>query len=294
MNRSDQERHHQLSEVLSVLRPYLPHVVVVGGWVPALYKDYSGLAWKGRLSYTTEVDVLTPPDLPVAGDVTLEALLRSQGFTPRRADDVSAVWSRSEEDGAEIEFLRPLHGPHRLRGVTRPLRGHGHVGSILLEGLDILSTYTRGLAIPVRLGEEVDRLLIRVPTLGGYVVNKATVYPLRRRDDAGDNPKGAKDLLYLRDIAAAGADVTASVRQDVLGIVGDGRGASLRVSTARNNLQMTTRGSLRAEAVADAAAMLSEREGVERVAARADLVGYLNDLHELLDEALKGAAKRRR
>lgn len=42
----------EIPAVLAALRPYLPDIVLIGGWVPELYRRYGGLSWEGRLSRT--------------------------------------------------------------------------------------------------------------------------------------------------------------------------------------------------------------------------------------------------
>jgi len=276
----------QLLAVLATLKSYLPRIVVIGGWVPTLYREFGGLDWRGRLSLTTDVDVLTAPPIPVEG-VPLDKLLEAMGFVPGRTDASSAVWTQPGVEGAQIEFLTPLVGPHRREGTTLPFDGHGGVGGLQLEGLGLLARFTNQLEIPVRSGGETGVLRVRVPTLGAYVVNKAETFPRRRQHAAGDNPKRAKDLLYLRDVAAAGDTVVGRVLEDTRSIVGEPK-RLFSVRTARNNLDLTCRGTLFPETAAAAAGMLAEREGMDETAAHADVLGHLSDLRDLMDEVLAG------
>lgn len=278
----------QLLTVLTTLKPYLPRLVVIGGWVPTLYRDFGGLDWRGRLSLTTEVDVLAAPPIPVEG-APLDRLLETMGFVAGGADAACAVWDQPGAEGAHIEFLTPLVGTQRSEGKTVPIDSHGRVGGLQLEGLDLLARFTNQLEIPVKSGGETGVLRVRVPTLGAFVVNKAETFPKRRQHEAGDNPKLAKDFLYLRDVAAAGASVVERVSEDIRAIIGEPK-RIFSVRKARNNLQMTCGGTLYPDAVADAAGMLAEREAMDRGAAKADVGGYLSDLRDLLDEVL--AARR--
>ncbi|HET6763556.1 MAG TPA: hypothetical protein VFH27_07780, partial [Longimicrobiaceae bacterium] len=51
--------------IVSELRPYLDDVVIIGGWVPYLYKRYGGLtSWQANTSLTAEVDVLVDRRMP--------------------------------------------------------------------------------------------------------------------------------------------------------------------------------------------------------------------------------------
>ena len=288
MNPTTEAGRRPLLAVLAALKPYLPRLVVIGGWVPTLYREFGGLDWHGHLSLTTEVDVLTAPPIPVEG-VPLDMLLEAMHFVPGRTEGASAVWTQPGPEGAQIEFLTPLAGPQGREGLTLPLEGHGRVGGLQLEGLDLLAEFTSSLDIPLRMGGETEVLPLRVPTLGAYVVNKAETFPHRRRHEAGDNPKLAKDILYLRDVAAAGRLVTGRVRDDFRAILGV-RKRIFSVRRARNNLAMTCSGALLPDVLVAAAAMLAERDSVDRATSEADLKGYLSDLRDLVDDVL--AARR--
>ena len=55
MNRSIQER--ALFKVLEDLRDYLPYLVLIGGWVPYIYRNY---LWKGEVDkpyLTADIDI---------------------------------------------------------------------------------------------------------------------------------------------------------------------------------------------------------------------------------------------
>ena len=121
MNRDSGDGRPQLLAVLMALQSYLPRIVVIGGWVPTLYRDFGGLGWSGRLSRTTEVDVLAVPPIPVES-VPLDSMLETMGFVAGRTGVASAVWTQPGAEGAQIEFLSPLVGPQRLEGKTLPLR----------------------------------------------------------------------------------------------------------------------------------------------------------------------------
>lgn len=53
-----------LAAVLWSLRSYLPELVLIGGWVPRLYRAHGGFTeWRSGLSGTMEVDVLVSPPI---------------------------------------------------------------------------------------------------------------------------------------------------------------------------------------------------------------------------------------
>lgn len=116
--------------------------------------------------------------------------------------------------------------------------------------------------------------------LGAYVVNKAITFPKRLRL-AGDldNPKQAKDVLYLRDLMAAGREVQNEIRTDLRKLAA-GRAERFDLNAALNNIDGMLRGALQ-PIIAEVAEALAQRDDLESVeAARADVEGHLTDLRE--------------
>lgn len=46
----ERDQEQAFRRVLWLLRGYLPDLVIIGGWVPYLYKRFGGDPWKGRQS----------------------------------------------------------------------------------------------------------------------------------------------------------------------------------------------------------------------------------------------------
>lgn len=79
-DRHDSDLECPLRQTLWVLREYLPELVLIGGWVPELYRRYGGFAgWSSRSSYTTKLDVLVEADAAAiaAGNAAARASLRT-------------------------------------------------------------------------------------------------------------------------------------------------------------------------------------------------------------------------
>jgi hypothetical protein len=113
------ELEQALRSVLQELGPYLPDVVLIGGWVPYLYRHYSGFAgWMGADTFTRELDVLVDRPLPQDGRPPLAELLRNSGFRPDRERDSAAVWVRNVHRGEKIEFIAPHRGTARGQGTA--------------------------------------------------------------------------------------------------------------------------------------------------------------------------------
>jgi hypothetical protein len=270
-----------LRRVLWELRSYLDDVVVIGGWVPYLYRQYGGFAtWVGRTSLTMEVDVLVDRPLPRGDRSSIPEILRSSGFRPSAETGGSAVWVGDVQAGEMVEFLVPHTGTARQQGDTVPVAEQAGLRAISLPGLALMQRYTRRLPIPVDTDAGEAVLEVNVPWLGAYVVNKANTF-IRRQPHATGGSKRFKDLLYLRDIAAAGDEVLGQVERDVAAMARD-RGAAGEIRHAANNLRLAVNGGCQGDVV-EAVAALREREAAPSdTAATADFRGRLADLLDLL------------
>lgn len=274
-----------LSRILWELRPYLADLIVIGGWVPYLHQRYGNFTtWRGQLSLTIEVDVLITHELPLRGRPSLAATLQSADFQPTPSTGVAAVWANDPDRGEKIEFLVPHTGPFRDLGTVVRVGGQAGIGAISLASLDVLQRHTTTLTVPALSPDETRQLIpVRVPRLGAYVINKTATFLHRRPSGDGSvNPKRAKDLLYLRDLMAAGSEVVDAIERDITGILALDPSMQHLVDTAANNLDGTVRPGSRIR-LDEVGAMLAERErGMSQDAASASVTGHLTDLAGLL------------
>ncbi|MBV9107918.1 MAG: hypothetical protein JO306_00750 [Gemmatimonadetes bacterium] len=272
-----------LRRVLWELRPYLDTIVVIGGWVPHLYQRYGGFAaWRSRLALTAEVDVMTERALPADGRPPLSQLLRESGFEPRARAGGLAVWEGDLMAGEKVEFLVEHRGTALQVGTIVPIVGQPGLGAISLPGLAVMMRFRQPLKIPFATGGP-ETLDVWVPRLGAYLVNKAQTYAARKSSADGGDSKAGKDLLYIRDVMAAGPEVVRRIEADLAEIATKNREA---VRHAASLLHLSL-GGAQAE-LRSAARILAEREpGISFEAAVADMRGHLADACELLDEALR-------
>lgn len=271
-----------LHRVLWELRPYLDDVVVIGGWVPYLYRQYGGLVWAGRTSLTMEVDVLVSRPLAPGDRPSIPEILRGSGFHPSTDLGGSAVWVGDVQSGEMIEFLVPHTGTARQMGDTVPVAAQNGLRAISLPGLGLMQRYRRRLPMPVDTDAGEAVLDVGVPWLGAYVVNKASTFAARRAHALGGS-KRPKDLLYLRDLAAAGGEVLERIADDLREMARD-RTAAGEIRTAASHLRLAVNGGYPAEML-EAVAALRERDGgPSDTAGLADFRGYLADLLDVLSE----------
>lgn len=95
-----------LRAVLRELEPYLSDLVLIGGWVPYLFRHYGPFgAWEGRDTLTRELDVLVDNPLPREGPSSVGHASRRRTLSPERP----AAWVRDVQAGEKVEFLT-AHG----------------------------------------------------------------------------------------------------------------------------------------------------------------------------------------
>lgn len=276
-----------LRRIVFELRPYLDEIVIIGGWVPYLYKRYGGFSsWNANTSLTTEVDVLVDRPLPPGERPSIPEILRKAGFHPSDDEGGLAVWEGDVDAGEKIEFLVPHKGTSRQEGTVVPVTAQNGMGAIPLSGLDLMRHFKQKLTIPVATSDGEPSLPIWVPTLGAYTVNKASTFSGRREHPGGGNPKKAKDLLYLRDLMAAGSEVVDRIESDLAQMRqyrGGRRMTQEKIRNARNMLGLALGGALQ-RVLPEVARMLAEREpAFTEEAALADIGGHLADLADVLD-----------
>jgi hypothetical protein len=273
-----------LHRVLWELRPYLDAVMVIGGWVPYLYSRYGGFVkWNGRTSLTAEVDVLLERPLPPGERASIADILRAGGFQPDEDGAGSAVWVGDVASGEVIEFLVPHTGTARQMGDTVPIAAQPGLRAISLPGLELMQRFKQTLPVPVITNTGSVVLPVNVPWLGAYLVNKASTFT-RRQPHALAGSKRYKDLLYLRDVMAAGAEVVRHVERELAELARDKKAAG-EIRTGANNLRLAVNGSFEAD-VQMAVAALREREpGRSETTTSAELQGHLKDLLDIFSES---------
>ncbi len=271
-----------LHRILQEIEPYLPELIIIGGWVPYLYKWYgTNEPWQSALSFTSEVDVLAPNRLVRHARRPLRDILDDAHFRPAHAADPSAVWEGDVERGEKIEFFVVRNGPFTKTDAPIPIQDQVTIGAIPLDKLDLLQRNSAVLALPSAFPDgETRTLRVRVPQLGAYALNKCQTFNRRWSSATTEGAqKRAKDLLYLRDLMAAGSAVVERIGYDIASYL---PAEQHEVDSALNALHLILRPPQIA-LLTEVGDMLAEREGINRMAARADVQGYLTDLAELLE-----------
>ena len=181
---------------LSALRPYLPEILLIGGWVPYLHQRYGRFAeWTGALSLTVEADIVLPRSLHQdARPKISEALVRA-GLQPDGATG-GVVWNGDVARGERLEFFVQHFGTARDIGKATAITGQAGVSAVALRWLSVLERHAVTVAIPTTgvASEGATSLPVRLPVLGAYLLQKGATFTERLISGAPDaRLKAAKE-----------------------------------------------------------------------------------------------------
>jgi hypothetical protein len=265
-----------LWSILDALRGYAEELLLVGGWVPHLHLTYGRAAERGaRTSLTAEADLVVPRKLPPGDRPSVADILEGAGY--HRLPTAAAVWEKAPAHGERIEFFQIHRGPALRRSTIRPVEEQPGLQALSLDHLWILEAFTDFIFVPApdAAGRPAPA---RIPSLGAFALNKANTFSLRGGEDGP--AKSAKDLLYLRDIMAAGERARTTVEADLDVMLGSAKSRRVRHYIRRGVVHLRN---VAPKFHAPTAEILSERDGADSAAARADVQGHLTDLVELLE-----------
>lgn len=186
-----------LARLFGALRPWLGHLVVVGGWAHRLYRSHRLAGAPPHPPVRTrDVDLALSLHAPLEGDIA-DALTRAGfGRTFLGADTPPVTrYSLEDDAGFYAEFLVPLQGGELTRRGT-------HHGAVEKAGITAQTLRHLELLLvapwSVHVGPGTDVPLepaaeVLVPNPVSFIVQKLLIHEKRRPN------KQAQDLLYIHD-----------------------------------------------------------------------------------------------
>ena len=183
---------HRLLATLLALGDYLRDVVVVGGWVPHLYRAIWPSESPVEARRTFDLDAAVSGPLAVRSRSRLDVLLAAEGYTQILGgpSELAAQIYQSPPDSdlLPIEFLAPLTG-RREQATVEIQEG---VTAQTLRYLNILLDNTFEFRVSAQsAGGSPDELTVRIPTPGAYVFHRGLIHP------RGISRRRGKDLYYI-------------------------------------------------------------------------------------------------
>lgn len=194
-----------LLKTLEVLQPYLGEIVIVGGWVPFLYRRYGQMPSRHPSIRTMDIDVAVPRRLEEEGRPTIDELLCSAGYEIRiYGSDASVVKYELMAPVTEIEFLTPEVG-RPIKSAITVQRG---LTAQSLRYLQILLENTKEMEIKDTVSGLDISLVVRVPSPGAFIYQKGLTLPRR-------HSKVSKDLYYIFDLLDSSKELRDSIPVEI-------------------------------------------------------------------------------
>jgi hypothetical protein len=186
------------AHLVETVRPWLPHIVIVGGWAHRLHRFHPlAMTQEYQPLRTRDVDLAFSPRAPLAGD--LKKALTRAGFNEELSGEstppVTHYILGDEELGFYAEFLTVLQGDGLRRDGQRDLTmAKAGITAQKLRHLDLLLIAPWKINIVpengVPVGQPVD---ILVPNPVSFMVQKFLIHGQRYAH------KKAQDVLYIHD-----------------------------------------------------------------------------------------------
>lgn len=194
-----------LLKAIEVLAPYLDEIVIVGGWVPFLYRRYGQMPSRHPSLRTMDIDVVVPRHVEERGRPTINELLSSAGYEARvYGSDVPVVKYELTSPVTEIEFLMPQVGrPSKAALAVQ----HGLTAQAL-RYLQILLENTKKIEINDTIYGSDISLVVRVPSPGAFIYQKGLT--LSRR-----HSKVSKDLYYIFNLLDSSRELRDSIPVEI-------------------------------------------------------------------------------
>ena len=185
------------ARLVEAIRPWLTHVVIVGGWSHRLHRFHPlATAQEYQPLRTRDVDLAFSPDAPLHGD--LRKALSKAGFREELSGEHTPPvthYRLSEEDaGFYAEFLTAKKGSGLRRDGQCDM-------TVLKAGITAQTLRHLGLLLEapwlVRIGSETMPITrpvdLLVPNPVSFIVQKLLIHKRR------DAEKKAQDILYTHD-----------------------------------------------------------------------------------------------
>ena len=182
--------------LVEALRPFLPDVVVVGGWAHRLFARHPLAVPVDFQPLTTDdADIALPRRLP-ARAINLGDRLKEAGFNAemKGEDRPPVTHYRLGEGEFYVEFLAPKTGDgHRRSGgrdATARVQG---VVAQKLPHIDLLLASPWSVTMSVAPASGQDPVNLLIPNPAAYLAQKLLVLPDRTKE------KQANDIVYIHD-----------------------------------------------------------------------------------------------
>lgn len=197
-----------LLRTLEVLQPYLGEIVIVGGWVPFLYRKYGHVPSRHPSVRTIDIDVVVPRRLEENGRPTIDVLLSRAGYEGRMlGPSLGVVKYELADPVTELEFLTPEVG----RPGPAVISVQSGLNAQALRYLQIILDNTEKIRINEVISGRNVNMVIRVPSPGAFIYQKGLTLPQRKS-------KISKDLYYIFDMVDSSEEMRNLIPEEIGGL----------------------------------------------------------------------------
>jgi hypothetical protein len=198
--------------LVDALRPWLPVVVIAGGWANRLYRLHplaQAPSYPALMTKDTDV-ALDPSDVPATAGIRARLIESGfvEDFTGEDTPPVTYYRFGERSSTTFAEFLAPLtRGEYRRDGVRDVTVSVGGINAQTLRFLDLLLLAPWN--VELRRGEIPlsAPALVRVPNPASYLAQKILIHGYRKPSER------AKDVLYVHDTLDAFAGALPEIRK---------------------------------------------------------------------------------
>ena len=184
--------------LVEAIRPWLPHLVIVGGWAHRLHRFHPlATSQEYQPLRTRDVDLAFSLNAPLEGD--LRDALKQAGFEEELSGEYTPPvthYHLGEEDaGFYAEFLTVKQGSGVKRGGKSDLTIlKAGITAQKLRHLELLLTGPWKVQVGVESKVPIERAVdLVVPNPVSFIVQKLLIHKRRDAD------KKAQDVLYIHD-----------------------------------------------------------------------------------------------
>jgi hypothetical protein len=182
------------ARLLGALRPWLGHVVIIGGWAHRLHRFHP-------LSHppiyaplrTKDADVAFSVLAPLTGDIA--AAMKTAGFLEDFSGEHTQYRLGGDDQGFFVEFLAPLHGSGLKRnGQPDVTLAKAGVTAQKLRHLDLLLASPWNVRLTNEIGVPVEAPVdVMLANPVSFIAQKLLIQNYRKPG------KKAQDALYIHD-----------------------------------------------------------------------------------------------
>ena len=186
------------AHLVEAVRPWLPHIVIVGGWAHRLHRFHPlAVTQEYQPLRTRDVDLAFSPRAPLAGDLK-KALINAgfnEEFSGESTPPVTHYTLGEDELGFYAEFLTVLQGDGLRRDGQRDLTmAKAGITAQKLRHLELLLIAPWKISIVPEIGIPVNQPVeTLIPNPVSFLVQKFLIHGRR------DANKKAQDVLYIHD-----------------------------------------------------------------------------------------------